>query len=164
MTTALQDRAAEALGFFKPHPNPDRDTYALAADAPEWVSDLIRQAHGDLLPDDYRYRFIADALYALADADDPSDVEPEPDVYNTDLLAWASSSATRFAGYCEDALADWGTEAGGFTQLIAIAQIEERRDVLGLVREFLESVIATAAAISSAGTTASTVQTTATCS
>ena len=143
MATAMQDKASEAVSYFKPHQNPDRDTYTLVSDAPAWVSDLVREAHGDLLPDDYRYRFIADALYALADADDPDDIDPEPDVYNTDLLAWASSSATRFAGYCEDALADWGTEAGGFTQLIAIAQVEERREVLDLVREFLESAIAT---------------------
>lgn len=141
MTSALQDRAAEALSFFKPHPNPDHDTYTLVSDAPAWVTDLVREAHGEMLPDDWRYRFIADALYALADTDDPGDIEPEPDAYTSVLLAWASSNANRFNGYCDEALSELGREAGGFTQLVAFGQLLEREEVLDLVRDFLAAVI-----------------------
>jgi len=134
----MQDRASEALGYFKPHQN--RDTYTITSDAPAWVTDLVREAHGDMLPDDHRHRFIVDALYALADTDDPDDIEPEPDVYSTDLMEWASSNENRFAGYCDDALSELGREAGGFAQQVAFAQLLEREEVLDLVRHYLETM------------------------
>lgn len=138
MATAMRDKASAAVGYLKPHPT--RNTYTLTSDAPNWVSDLVREAHGNMLPDDFRFRFIADALYALADTEDPDDIEPEPDVYSTDLLAWAGSNANRWAGYCDDALWELGKEAGGFTQLAAYGQLLEREEVLGLVRQFLETM------------------------
>ena len=39
-------------------------------DAPQWFTDLCHYAHGDMLPDDWRYEFIQDALNALENDDD----------------------------------------------------------------------------------------------
>ncbi len=73
-------------------------------DAPDWMTDVVREAHGDMLPDDWRYKMISECADALAERD-PSDWQEEDfeicdglvDVYHSELLDWLSSHNGRSA-------------------------------------------------------------------
>jgi hypothetical protein len=56
--------AAEANRFLV------RDLLLPADGAPPWFTDVCRHAHGGMMPDDWRYEFIQDALSAIEDGAD----------------------------------------------------------------------------------------------
>ena len=115
--------------------------------APEWIGELCNTAHGDMLPDDYRYRFIVQALDALEEAEDVDeagqDWEFEP--YLARLADWLGSHNHRFS-YCDD----WADEMGqpeDTYHLLAGGHLQERLEALDLVRGSLEAHLATLAAV-----------------
>src|SRR3990167_3762244 len=105
--------------------------------APEWITDLSHHAHGDMMPDDWRYEFIVAALDALAETDDPDEIQLQADVYNARLIAWLGSPSHP-AGYCDDAVKEFGGEPGTLIDQIMPGQYAEKQEVLGLVRAFIE--------------------------
>lgn len=108
---------------------------------PDWVQELCLQAHGDMMPDDWRYAFIVEALDALEENEDPDDITLEADIYTHELTTWLGSRADRF-GYCDEAYADYGLETfPGTIELLQLGQAAEKREVLDLVRSSLESYI-----------------------
>ena len=118
--------------------------------APEWIGELCNTAHGDMLPDDYRYRFIVQALDALEEAEDVDeagqDWEYEYRYYR--VVEWLSSHPGRRLEYCDDAVREFGlsSDATTATQLQS-GHLHERQEVLNLVRGSLEAHLATLAAV-----------------
>ena len=115
--------------------------------APEWIMELCQTAHGGMLPDDYRYRFIVQALDALEEAEDPDEARDgyEFEHRNYSLALWLGSHGHRFS-YCDD----WAEERGQpeedtYTRL-AGGHLQERLEVLDLVRGSLEAHLQTLAA------------------
>jgi hypothetical protein len=121
--------------------------YTRTDDAPEWVTDMCHHAHDRMLPDDYRYQFIVDALGAMLDHDwdtldadeldssEIADLELEPDIYTHDLTDWLHSSLDR-VGIVNDV----AEEFGGFDSIeahLSIAQLQEKEEVAYLVKRFL---------------------------
>ena len=117
--------------------------------APEWIMELCHTAHGDMLPDDYRYRFIVQALDALEEAEDPDEArdgyEVEYRYYR--VVEWLSSHPARRLEYCDDAVREFGlsSDATTATQL-QIGHLSERLEVLELVRGSLEQQLQAMAA------------------
>lgn len=117
MQTDLYKLAGEAYDAFR-LTDPDRgerpDIIILRGDAPEWVHDLAREAHGDLFPDDWRYASIRSALGAIHDSE-PDNLDEyahewadrNVDTYNGSRTAWLASNLSR-AGYCDDATDEFG--------------------------------------------------------
>lgn len=106
---------------------------------PDWLTEIIHTAHEDMLPDDWKYAFIEEAVNALANTQEPNDVNLEPDIYNHKLLEWLSSNLTR-PGYIDDAVQEFGMAEGkqfDAMQLVGQGQWKEKYDVLNLVREGL---------------------------
>lgn len=95
----------------------------------------------NMLPDDWRYEFIREALSALADAEDADEIDLEADVYTSELTRWLGSRADRMA-YCDEAIRDGycSAEADTFTRL-QCGQAKEKAEVLSAVRNFLETEI-----------------------
>lgn len=134
---------SELAGLFETRKRDDGSEFVCLKDsAPEWASDFVREAHGtEMLPDDYRYRWIAEALSLLAESL-PADVEVEDadvddlatefgndvSVYTADLLAWLSSNLSRIA-YCDEAISEGLTEANDLTAIIMVGQAAERQEV-----------------------------------
>lgn len=110
-------------------------------DAPDWLNDMCRDAHDDMLPDDFVYSVIEDALDAIIDQDgDAEDVSLEADTYNRDLLAWLSSNLDR-ASYCDEACEEYGVEASeGIMHFISMGQHYEKRQILANVVNSLENI------------------------
>ena len=116
----------------------ERDMVLPTADAPEWLTDLCRDAHGTMFPDDWRYEFIQDALNAL---EDDEDAEPDVDSlypYTADRLKWLASHLDR-PGYCDAAVQDMGLTFTDTVTLIGWGMAAELSEVFELVRGFLET-------------------------
>ena len=132
----LADLAKEALGYFT--------EWFLRDDSPQWVKDLVYTAHksGEILPDDYRYRFAVQALEVIADQPEaglePAELtcEIEPDVYNADLIKWLGSHYIR-AGYVNEAVQEFGWPDEGIMTAIRWGQRLEIEEVFHLVANAL---------------------------
>jgi hypothetical protein len=117
-------------------------------DAPDWITDLVRHAHGgDLLPDDWRYAAIRSAVDWIADRDfdsadearddDHAFADGEVDHANRELTAWLASNGYR-PGYCDEAREDGlVSEDDDLMTRIRVGQYRELTEVYGLVVDAL---------------------------
>jgi hypothetical protein len=106
----------------------------------ETLTTLIRNAHGDMLPDDYKYEYVHNALEAITQCeleDDIIDISMEPDCYNSDLLKWLSSNLTR-SNYVDETVLNFGYSS--LFQTLMLAQQLEREEVLHSVVESLTAI------------------------
>lgn len=108
----------------------------------EWVKDMVFKAHNDLLPNDYIYSFIVEALDVIAECETLKQAEEapfegylEPDVYNGRLLAWVSDNL-HFAWYVDNAMQEMDCK-DLFTAL-AYGQAECKKEVYFTVLEHLK--------------------------
>ena len=115
-------------------------------DAPEWVAEIIHDAHDGLMPDDWRYECIREAFGHIADytghTEDLDEAGHEfadaADVYNSDLLKWVASNHNR-AAYVDEAVAEFG-EARDFFHSLRMGQYQERAEVFASVLQGLREV------------------------
>jgi len=110
--------------------------------APEALTDLVRAAlvaRGSLMmPDDYRYEMVWEALDTIAELDADADenvardrfAEVEPPIYTTELTAWLASRADRYV-YCDEAAEEYGGDMAGdiMLRLLALGWLAEFREV-----------------------------------
>lgn len=146
MTTTIQEVAGEAAGWFEGATRPDGSSFRRVKDgAPEWVTELVRSAHGDFLPEDWRYDKIEDALNYIAGADDPEDsadfADSAVDVYTSDRISWLASNLRR-ASYCDEGASNLGGAESDVIAMIGLGQYEEAGEIYGLVLQELEQHIA----------------------
>jgi hypothetical protein len=113
-------------------------------DAPEWVKEMCREAHGEMMPDDWRYAFIVEALDALAESEDPDEASVESDIYTHELTGWLHSRADRY-DYCDEAYKERGGHFTNTVELLMIGQALEKAEVLVSVRASLEAQLETVA-------------------
>ena len=109
---------------------------------PQWLQDLVMEAHGDFLPDDWRYDCIESALHAIADGTEDAHefADSQVDVYNGARLAWLSSNLRR-PSYCDEAADELALgEDLSITERIGFGQYVEACEVFGLVLAELESL------------------------
>jgi hypothetical protein len=130
--TTLQSLACQMSQAFESATRPGGEAFRkLKEDAPPWMIAVCRRAHDDakLLPDDWRYAFIEEAVDALAAYEDIDDARGslEPDLYTSDLTGWLHSLNCRVY-YLDEALTDYGSFRDGF-QLLAAAQMIEKEEV-----------------------------------
>ena len=143
-TTNIQDRAGDAAEWFETKRRGDSEEYftTLKDGAPEWVRELVYAAHhgwSDFLPDDYRYKWAAEACEHICEADDPDDsaefADQAVDVYTHERLKWLASNLNRPA-YCDEAASEFGY-AGDIIAAIGLGQYMEASEVYGLVLDAL---------------------------
>lgn len=135
----VQSVAAEANAFL--YRDTQQDKVLPQKDAPQWFTDLCHHAHGDMLPDDWRYEFIQDALNALENDGDDENGPDLDDVYpyTADRLNWLASRLDRH-GYCDEAAEDIGESPKQILDLIALGMDRELREVFDLIRERLAKI------------------------
>lgn len=92
--------------------------FALREGSPQWMTDAIREAHDDELPNDWRYAKCSELADHISEcAADGMTVDEireetnvsamEPDVYTSDLLSWYANNVSRL-GYADQAAKEWG--------------------------------------------------------
>jgi hypothetical protein len=135
----VRELAELAGGHFTTRKRGDEAIWVVEDDAPPWVTDLVLAAHdaGNLLPDDWRYGMIVDALQALAEVDDPddADVRGDVDIVTHRLLEWAASHGDRLS-YVDQGFEDFRPSTD-IASALQLGQRLEREDVLAAVRAFL---------------------------
>jgi hypothetical protein len=140
--TALQGLAGAAYSFFDMHMlSAGGYRYTLRSGSPRWVEDLVVAAHADMKWDEWRLRFIADALDALRSMPDPDDCEMDGDLDVVKLGLWFASHPHRYAR-CDQEMSNHGDEGLADTSIrvvMAMGQANERNEVLDLVRTALEA-------------------------
>lgn len=134
----IQEKAAEISKMFVEKTRDDGSKYWSTDSEDVAIRDMCHDAHGEMLPDDWKYRFIVDALDLIAETDDVDDVTIEPDVYTADLTAWLASHNGRVY-YLTQALEEYG-EIDGFRAL-ACAQAFEREEVYFSVLSSIRAMV-----------------------
>lgn len=142
----LHELASEAYAWFETRTREDGETFDTLKDgAPEWLRDLVYDAHGDFLPEDWRYTCIRAAVEWIADENDPDEsgefVDSQVDVYTGARFAWLASNLTR-QGYVDDAADEFGPDtvyADGVSGAIGWGQYMEAQEVYSSVVSALEA-------------------------
>jgi hypothetical protein len=140
MNKAINELAREALGWFIIDTRDNGEEFVKTKEGrPDWLENLIFTAHGNMMSDDYRYKFIEDALEIIAEADDNSldCPEIEADIYTSDLTKWLHSRNDRVY-YLTEALEEYGTNDG--FQALYLAQLCERGEVYDSVLSSLREL------------------------
>ena len=139
--TTIQEAAREAGEFFTTKQREGGESYVTLKDArPDWVYEMVREAHGEMLPDDWRYATIEAALEFIAENDDADGGEfadLNVDTYNGDRFAWLASHIDR-QGYVNEGTDELGHSDQGISGDIGIGQYVEGREVFESVRQSLE--------------------------
>jgi hypothetical protein len=131
-TTSIQKLAADLSKALETKKRDNGQEFVSLKDgSPEWMTQVIRSAHGDKLPDDTVYSFIEKAADALANASEdaePSDVilELEPDPYTAGLTAWLHARVDHVY-YLTECLEENPYDDG--FQLLAAAQQKQIHEV-----------------------------------
>lgn len=152
-----QTLAKEALALFSQGERISEDTKRPILTVPhdetrpEWLRDLIQFAHSDgdgdaMLPDDYRYEMIYDALTLCEEAESDEDLqdriaEIEAPIYNAELIRYLGSHGWR-PGYCDEAAKEYGGDAGTLIDRIMLGYVHEAQLVAQLVRAHLDEIVA----------------------
>lgn len=142
---AIYRLAGEAYDALETATRPDGSTFTRTRDdAPEWVTSLVHDAHGDFLPDDWRYDAIRAALGWIHDNEPITDADPAHewadsyvDVYTMARFAWLSSHPQR-QFYVDEAASDFGHDPeSGIAAAIGLGQYMESREVFEAVVQAL---------------------------
>lgn len=138
----LMDVVREAEASFTTKVRDNGVRFVLTTDdAPEWVSEMCRTAHADMLPDDTRYNMIRAAVDALAEADDDADADalsrqrdamPSDPAYS-DLVTWLSTYAGVRLSYCDDAADEYGIRDTDTATRLEYGMTYEMSEVFDLV-------------------------------
>jgi hypothetical protein len=147
----MQKLASDLYDAFETRHRQNGDTFhSLREGSPEWMGEIVQEAHGDMFPDDWRYAAIRRVACAIADTGDDEDlddagaekVDAMVDVYNGRLAEWLASHAMR-AGYCDEAAQEYGADPKrGIIGLMQIGQYAEYSEIWGIVAVALERVAA----------------------
>lgn len=143
--TEIQDKATEVLRYFTTTQRDGETINIKTDDAPGNVEDMVYTAHGDMLPDDYRYAFIVESLNALEENEDTDEAQQqacEPDTYYHKLNSWFTSRIGR-ANYVDEAVSEFGLGSDVDTHTrIGWGQYLEKSEVFYTVLTWLEEEIA----------------------
>lgn len=137
---SIQELAENYLSMFELKTRKNGDKYYCVKDdcKNDELTDVIRTAHGDMMPDDYKYQFIHDALELISESNDLDDINIESDCYTSDLLKWVSSNLNRI-NYFDKAMTEY--ECICFVDILSTAQKIERDEVLQSVIQSLEKIL-----------------------
>ena len=142
MNKTVNELAKEALGWFTTDARDNGEEFVKTKEGrPDWLENLIFTAHDDMMPDDYRYRFIEDALQYISDQDEDADdldcPEIEADSYTSELTKWLHSRNDRVY-YLTEALEEYEINDG--FQALYLAQLCERGEVYDSVLSSLREL------------------------
>lgn len=138
----IKELAKLAISYFETKQRDDGINYwTTKENRPEWLQTLIRVAHFDMLPDDYKYSYILDSLYIITEdsEEDEYALLIDVDVYTSDLTGWLASHIGRVE-YVDRALEDNIPEPASIVDLLQTAQYLEREEVFYSVLDSLKNV------------------------
>lgn len=145
-TTDERTYAREAARYFVGKSREDGSEFTtLRDDRPDWVQQLVYDSHDGMLPDDWRYECIYQAVCFVRDCEDWDDRADEfandmIDTNSADLIDWLGSHSSR-AGWVQEARDEFGDAGSDIWDEIARGQLYEARDVFALVTRGLGELL-----------------------
>lgn len=138
----VQNLASTYLDWFEKSSRDDGSKfYKLIDGYPLGLLYLVRNAHGEMLPDDWRYEFIYESLALISESVDPEDPGFEADIYYHELLQWLSSRTDR-CDYVDEAVEEFGFPNPFNTMtLIGMGQLRELKEVYFSVLSNLQEFV-----------------------
>lgn len=143
MITATKMTADNLLSCFSEGMRDGKRFYSITHDAPEEVTDLVRDCHDEELPNDWRYDVIVSLLFDIKntenlDSDKLSDiVDGQVDAFNSDLAQWLAYMPARSA-YIDAARDDFGGLDNDIYKQIQAGQYVCIKDMAHKLVAFLE--------------------------
>ena len=141
MPATISDLAREAAAAFTHGTRdcqaaPGSPVRVLRPETPEWVRDMVHDAHIGMCADDWAYRMIESACDWLIDNDPDPDAFANSEVseYTYDLIRWLGSHRNRLA-YTDEAA---GAGRMPITERIAEGWCAEAREIFSTVLQCLE--------------------------
>ena len=136
------DKLAEYAGkFFELRKLGEKEFWTIKNRHPVWIFDMVYKVHdnGKILPDDYKYQFIVNALNYISEGNDPEEPPQfEADPYTSDLVAWLASHRERL-GMVDEAVENYGWDKErGIEGAIASGQVLEKEEVFNRVMDALK--------------------------
>jgi hypothetical protein len=140
----LKDRAKKMVKAIEQKTRDNGEKfYCLKDKAPKWMTGVCCAAHenGAILPDDYRYQFIVDALEIIAEGGTSDEAQEgfdnwESDIYTNSLTAWLHSRCDRVE-YLTQAIGDGSKDGCG---ALSYAQCLEFQETAQAVLSALEAL------------------------
>ena len=137
MSKSIVDLAQEMSDCFEWKERLDGTPYVILSEEKRkpWMVDIVRNIHGDKLPDDTTYRFIESACDSIADMDSELSLDDiqdnlysciEPDIYTSDLTAWLNDSNDHVY-YLTEVLEELDIKDG--FQLLGAAQEKQKLEI-----------------------------------
>lgn len=99
--------------------------------------EFFHHAHGDMLPDDFRYKMIHSILQEMDDNDEYEDLDIDNliPIYTYELVAWLDSNITRLS-YCDQYLEEYVVISDTIS-LLSGGYMMELQEVYYLIVEWL---------------------------
>jgi len=120
--------------------NDDQEFVTLKDGSPQWMTDVCHHAHGDMLPDDWRYEFIEMVVDNIAELSDLDEARSNFDeIYTHRRTGWLHSRVDRY-GYVDRAVEDYGSEVRPILDALLMGMATEYEEVFGLVVQKLEEL------------------------
>jgi len=137
---SIKDLASHFEGFFIKKQRDNGEDFWIVESAPDELKELIRDAHEDMFPDDYKYEFIREALLDFASYEDIDSAidNIEADPYTAGLTHWLASDINRVY-YLTEAIEQYEPKDG--FQVLTLAQYDEKREVYSSVQNSLEKIM-----------------------
>jgi hypothetical protein len=138
--THAQTLADTLAGSFETRERDNGGTFhALKDNAPQWIADAVRAAHGDRLPCDWIYKqcdaIASDIRQAILHEDiEPNDladsIETEADIYTASLTAWLADDI-RNLDYCNQWADDMPVRKSDLCAMISGGQWLAKQEIAG---------------------------------
>lgn len=139
----IQEKAKIMSRFLERKERKTGESFVYIKDqSPEWVIDICRECHQDMMPDDYKFEMIHEALKALKECKNDQDVDHvylESDIYTHQLLKWVSSHLTRI-DYVDEYMGECDLAQSDFLSLLSGGQLKEKNEVLSILIEELKNL------------------------
>jgi len=99
--------------------------------------EFFHHVHGDMLPDDFRYKMIHSILQEMDDTEEYDDlcIDDLIPVYTNELISWLNGNITRLS-YCDQYLEEYG-EISDTISLLSGGYMMELQEVYYLIVEWL---------------------------
>lgn len=125
----VENIAQQFVSFLTTKTRDNGDTFTCTTDnAPDWVSDVICDLHGNMFPDDWTYATIQEcAEYIAENGDDDSD-SPEAEIYTARLLSWLSDYPNA-VDKVDEGVEEMSGDFRGLVQAIQYAQASVIREI-----------------------------------
>ena len=107
----------------------------------ETYQEFFHHVHGDMLPDDFRYKMIHSILQEMDDTEEYEDLDIDNliPIYTHELIGWLDSNITRLS-YCDQYLEEYVVISDTIS-LLSGGYMMELNEVYYLINEWLDENI-----------------------